>query len=230
MHPRVCARPGRPSPAEPVRLNGVVHASTVPTPDHSTTASRVGSRSTSNCTSSQRNSWLGRLRAVHAETVLGQVSAVGGDESALAGIGDQAFGHGGDRVGDVVVPRPACEGQAAGHRQRPAAGRRPAGPIRWRPPAPRTGSTSRRRSGRDRRRRRRPVPVPAARDPDRRRPVELRALADGVGVVRIGAGVRENPTLRRNLKVGRLLDRGEHQAPHPGRPCCSSSSAWCTAS
>ena len=41
--------------------------------------------------------------------------------------------------------------------------------------------------------------------------MELRPLADGVGVVRVGARIRENPTLRGNLQIGRLLDRGEHE-------------------
>ena len=51
----------------------------------------------------------------------------------------------------------------------------------------------------------------AARDPDRRRAVELGAFTDGVGVVGVGARVRENPTVARNLEMLGLGNRGQDQ-------------------
>ena len=63
---------------------------------------------------------LGRLGAVDAEAVLGEIAAVGGDQAALAGVADQPFGHRGDRMRDVVVPRAARERQASGDGQRSA--------------------------------------------------------------------------------------------------------------
>ena len=51
---------------------GTVQDSTVPVPSHSTSARRVGSRSTVSWTSSQRNAFAGGC-AVHAEAVFGQV-------------------------------------------------------------------------------------------------------------------------------------------------------------
>ena len=115
---RACARQGRPSAACPSRLNGVVHDSTVPTPDHSTTAARVGSRSTADCTSSQRNSCVGGSVPYTPKLCLVRYPPLAVMRPALAGVGDQPLGHRGDRVRDVVVPRAAREGQAAGDRQR----------------------------------------------------------------------------------------------------------------
>ena len=59
-----------------------------------------------------------RLGAVHAEGVLGDEAAVGGDEAEGAGVLAQPAGHRGDRVHDVVVPRAAGEGQPAGDGER----------------------------------------------------------------------------------------------------------------
>ena len=62
-------------------------------------------------------SW--RLRSVNAEAVLGQIAAVGRDQAELPGCACQPFGHGGDRMGDVVVPWPTRERQTAGDGERP---------------------------------------------------------------------------------------------------------------
>jgi hypothetical protein len=151
-----------------------------------------------------------RLGAVHAEAVLGEVAAVGRDQTALAGIGDQAFGHGGDGVRHVVVPRTAGEGEPARHGQGPGqvAGRQAqfvgchlhrGGEARVEIDQSHVVDTGVRELQR-----------PVARDPDGRRGVELGAIADGVGVVRVGARVGEDPTVSRDLEVRRLVDRRQH--------------------
>ena len=152
-----------------------------------------------------------RLRAVNAEAVLRQVSTIGCDEPAQTGFGDQALGHGRDRVGDVVVPWPTGEGQAACDRQRSArvADRKAqfVGGYLYRRGEARVDVDHVEIVDADTGQLHRSLPG----DPDRRRAVELRPLADRVGVVRVGARIRENPTLRGNLQIGRLLDRGQHQ-------------------
>ena len=55
--------------------------------------------------------------------MLGQPTAVGGDQATLTGVGDQSLGHRGDRVRDVVVPRATREGETSGHRKRPGIAR-----------------------------------------------------------------------------------------------------------
>ena len=152
-----------------------------------------------------------RLGPVHAEAVLGEVAAVGGDQTALAGIGDQAFGHGGDRVRHVVVPRTAGEGEPAGHGQRP-------GRVTGRQPQFVGRHLHRGGEARVEVDQRHVVDPGAcqfqravARDPDGRRGVELGAIADGVGVVGVGARVGKHPTVSRDLQVRRLVDRHQHQ-------------------
>ena len=122
----------------------------------------------------------GRFGAVDAEGVLGDEAAVGGDEAHRAGILPQASRHGGDRVHDVVVPRPAREREPAGDRQGPVGARAPAP---WPRSAPPTGSRSRGRCGRGRPRRRRPAPRAA-------RPGQAhgRRRAEVVALARRGSG------------------------------------------
>ena len=52
---------------------------------------------------------LRRLGAVDPEAVLGQVAAIGRDEADRARRCHQSFRHGGNGVGDVVVPRPPAK-------------------------------------------------------------------------------------------------------------------------
>ncbi len=149
--------------------------------------------------------------AVDAEAVLGQVAAVGGDEPARAGLGAQHLGHGGDGVHDVVVPRAAGERQSAGDGER-SAGSPPAGPVRRPPPEPPTGSRSRGRRGRGRRRR--CPPVSSARRPPIRMAGERCNSSRSpmqIGVVGVGPGVGENPTVAGDLQMLRLLRRAEDQ-------------------
>ena len=152
---------------------------------------------------------LGRLGAVDAEAVLGEQAAVGGDQSALTRVACQPFGHRGDRMRDVVVPRTAGEGEAAGHGQRPA-------PVIERQLQFGGGDLNRRREA--------GVDVdqvdvvdadvgqfedsPTG-DPDRRGPVQLRAFTDRVRVMRIRTRIRENPTLGGDLQMGGLLGGGQ---------------------
>ena len=90
--PSGCGPRGTPSQADPLRSNGVVQASTVPMPLHSTCAIPVGSASTAVWTLPNGivPGWFG---AVDTEAAPGEAAAVGGDQTTLTRGSPESFGH-----------------------------------------------------------------------------------------------------------------------------------------